>query len=142
MILHQVFQEYRSYLRQEDQKIQHILQEVNGHVSFGKPLRGKKRLIITDEDGRIVEQFIDKNRTVLVSEGDFVHTGEKLTDGTISSHDILATLGEKSLYEYIVEEVQKVYRRQGVNISDKHIEIVISQMMRQVKVVDVEIVNL
>jgi len=142
VILHQVFQEYRSYLRQEDQKIQHILQEVNGHVSFGKPLRGKKRLIITDEDGRIVEQFIDKNRTVLVSEGDFVHTGEKLTDGTISSHDILATLGEKSLYEYIVEEVQKVYRRQGVNISDKHIEIVISQMMRQVKVVDVEIVNL
>ncbi len=109
---------------------------INGHVSFGKPLRGKKRLIITDEDGRIVEQFIDKNRTVLVSEGDFVHTGEKLTDGTISSHDILATLGEKSLYEYIVEEVQKVYRRQGVNISDKHIEIVISQMMRQVKVVD------
>ncbi len=94
---------------------------INGHVSFGKPLRGKKRLIITDEDGRIVEQFIDKNRTVLVSEGDFVHTGEKLTDGTISSHDILATLGEKSLYEYIVEEVQKVYRRQGVNISDKHI---------------------
>jgi len=109
---------------------------INGVVSFGKPLRGKKRLIITDEDGRMVEQFIDKNRTVLVSEGDYVHTGEKLTDGTVSSHDILATLGEKALYEYIVEEVQKVYRRQGVNISDKHIEIVISQMMRQVKIVD------
>ena len=109
---------------------------ISGIVSFGKPLRGKKRLVITDEDGREVEQFIDKNRTVLVSEGDFVHTGEKLTDGTVSSHDILATLGEKALYEYIVEEVQKVYRRQGVNISDKHIEIVISQMMRQVKVVD------
>ncbi len=86
--------------------------------------------------GRMFEQFIDKNRTVMVSAGDYVHTGEKLTDGTVSSHDILATLGEKALYEYIVEEVQKVYRRQGVNISDKHIEIVISQMMRQVKIVD------
>ena len=109
---------------------------INGTVSFGKPLRGKKRLILTDEQGRMVEQFIDKQRTVMVAEGDFVHTGEKLTDGTISSHDILATLGEKALYEYIVEEVQMVYRRQGVNISDKHIEIVVSQMMRQVKVVD------
>ncbi|HHB95272.1 MAG TPA: DNA-directed RNA polymerase subunit beta', partial [Campylobacterales bacterium] len=110
--------------------------KINGTVSFGKPLRGKKRLILTDEQGRMVEQFIDKQRTVVVSEGDFVHTGEKLTDGTISSHDILATLGEKALYEYIVEEVQMVYRRQGVNISDKHIEIIVSQMMRQVKVVD------
>jgi DNA-directed RNA polymerase beta' subunit len=109
---------------------------INGTVSFGKPLRGKKRLILTDEEGRMIEQFIDKQRTVVVAEGDFVHTGEKLTDGTISSHDILATLGEKALYEYIVEEVQMVYRRQGVNISDKHIEIVVSQMMRQVKVVD------
>jgi DNA-directed RNA polymerase beta' subunit len=110
--------------------------KINGVVSFGKPLRGKKRLILTDEQGRMIEQFIDKQRTVVVSEGDFVHTGEKLTDGTISSHDILATLGEKALYEYIVEEVQMVYRRQGVNISDKHIEIIVSQMMRQVKVVD------
>ncbi len=68
----------------------------------------EKRLIITaDEDGRMVEQFIDKNRTVMVSAGDYVHTGEKLTDGTVSSHDILATLGEKALYEYIVEEVHE-----------------------------------
>jgi hypothetical protein len=110
--------------------------KINGIVSFGKPLRGKKRLILTDERGRMIEQFIDKQRVIMVADGDFVHTGEKLTDGTISSHDILATLGEKALYEYIVEEVQMVYRRQGVNISDKHIEIVVSQMMRQVKVVD------
>jgi len=110
--------------------------KINGTVSFGKPLRGKKRLILTDENGRMVEQFIDKNRHLEVAEGDFVHTGEKLTDGTVSSHDILAALGEKALYDYIVEEVQMVYRRQGVNISDKHIEIVVSQMMRQVKVVD------
>ncbi len=65
-----------------------------------------------------------------------MHAGEKLTDGIVSSHDILAALGEKALYEYIVSEVQMVYRRQGVNISDKHIEIVTSQMMRQVKVIE------
>ena len=72
----------------------------------------------------------------LVNIGEYVHAGEKLTDGIVSSHDILAALGEKALYEYIVSEVQMVYRRQGVNISDKHIEIVTSQMMRQVKVVE------
>jgi hypothetical protein len=113
-----------------------LIARITGSVAFGKPLRGKKRIIITPEHGVPVEQFVDKQRSVLVSEGDFVHTGEKLTDGTVSSHDVLATLGEKALYEYIVEEVQKVYRRQGVNISDKHIEIVVSQMMRQVKVID------
>jgi hypothetical protein len=113
-----------------------LIAKLNGSVSFGKPLRGKKRIIITPEVGIPVEQFVDKQRTVVVNDGDFVHTGEKMTDGTVSSHDILAALGEKALYEYIVEEVQKVYRRQGVNISDKHIEIVVSQMMRQVKVVD------
>ncbi len=113
-----------------------LIAKINGTIAFGKPLRGKKRIIITPEVGAPVEQFVDKQRSVVVNEGDFVHTGEKMTDGTVSSHDILATLGEKALYEYIVEEVQKVYRRQGVNISDKHIEIVVSQMMRQVKVVD------
>ena len=113
-----------------------LIAKINGSISFGKPLRGKKRIIITPEHGTPVEQFVDKQRAVVVNEGDFVHTGEKMTDGTISSHDILAALGEKALYEYIVEEVQKVYRRQGVNISDKHIEIVVSQMMRQVKVMD------
>ena len=113
-----------------------LISKISGSIAFGKPLRGKKRIIITPEHGTPVEQFVDKQRSIVVSEGDFVHTGEKLTDGTISSHDILAALGEKALYEYIVEEVQKVYRRQGVNISDKHIEIVVSQMMRQVKVID------
>jgi hypothetical protein len=113
-----------------------LIARINGSIAFGKPLRGKKRIIITPEQGAAVEHFVDKQRSVVVNEGDYVHTGEKMTDGTISSHDILAVLGEKALYEYIVEEVQKVYRRQGVNISDKHIEIVVSQMMRQVKVVD------
>jgi DNA-directed RNA polymerase beta' subunit len=113
-----------------------LIAQIDGVVSFGKPLRGKQRLIISGDNGQITEQFVDKNKTVLVHSGEYVHAGEKLTDGTVSSHDILAALGEKALYEYIVSEVQKVYRRQGVNISDKHIEIVTSQMMRQVKIVE------
>ncbi len=113
-----------------------LIAPIDGVVSFGKPLRGKERLIISGENDQITEQFIDKNKSALVHTGDYVHAGEKLTDGIISSHDILAALGEKALYEYIVAEVQMVYRRQGVNISDKHIEIVTSQMMRQVKVAE------
>jgi len=80
--------------------------------------------------------LVDKGKMILVHPGEYVHTGERLTDGIVSSHDILEALGEKSLYEYIVSEVQQVYRRQGVNISDKHIEIIVSQMMRQVKIVE------
>ncbi|DAB39808.1 MAG TPA: DNA-directed RNA polymerase subunit beta' [Sulfurovum sp. UBA12169] len=113
-----------------------LIAQIDGVVSFGKALRGKDRLIITGENGQETEQFIDKNKVALVHAGEFVHAGEKLTDGTVASHDILAALGEKALYEYIVSEVQQVYRRQGVNISDKHIEIVVSQMMRQVKVIE------
>ncbi|WP_434481330.1 DNA-directed RNA polymerase subunit beta' [Sulfurovum xiamenensis] len=113
-----------------------LIAQIDGVVSFGKPLRGKERLIITGDNNQVTEQFVDKNKVALVHAGEYVHAGEKLTDGTISSHDILAALGEKALYEYIVSEVQMVYRRQGVNISDKHIEIVTSQMMRQVKVVE------
>ena len=113
-----------------------LIAQIDGHVSFGKPLRGKERLIISSESGQITEQFVDKGKMVLVHPNEFVHTGEKLTDGIISSHDILAALGERDLYEYIVSEVQQVYRRQGVNISDKHIEIIVSQMMRQVKIVE------
>ncbi|MEA3492660.1 MAG: DNA-directed RNA polymerase subunit beta' [Campylobacterota bacterium] len=113
-----------------------LIAQIDGLVSFGKPLRGKERLIITGESGQTNEQFVDKGKIALVNAGEFVHTGEKLTDGIISSHDILAALGERDLYEYIVSEVQQVYRRQGVNISDKHIEIIVSQMMRQVRIVE------
>jgi hypothetical protein len=113
-----------------------LIAQIDGVVSFGKPLRGKERLIVSGDNGQITEQFIDKNKVALVNTGEYVHAGEKLTDGIVSSHDILAALGEKALYEYIVAEVQMVYRRQGVNISDKHIEIVNSHMMRQVKVIE------
>ncbi len=113
-----------------------LIAKIDGVVSFGKPLRGKERVIITGDNGQVTEQLVDKGKTILVHPGEYVHTGERLTDGLVSSHDILEALGEKALYEYIVSEVQQVYRRQGVNISDKHIEIIVSQMMRQVKIVD------
>ena len=112
------------------------LSEISGFVRFGKPLRGKERIIIESESGESKEYLIDKNRQILVHAGEYVQVGEKLTDGEISSHDILRILGEKALHYYLVSEIQQVYRSQGVAIADKHIEIIISQMLRQVKIVD------
>jgi len=113
-----------------------VLATFDGVVSFGKPLRNKQRLIITDNIGNKDEFLIIKDRTILVREGEFVHAGEKLTDGQTASHDILKILGAKALNEFIVAEVQGVYRGQGVNIADKHIEVILSQMLRQVNIVD------
>ncbi|WP_304370878.1 DNA-directed RNA polymerase subunit beta', partial [uncultured Helicobacter sp.] len=113
-----------------------ILSELDGTVSFGKPMRGKERIIITSADGRVAEYLVDKNKKILVHEQEFIHAGEAMTDGVVSSHDILRISGEKELHKYIVSEVQQVYRRQGVSIADKHIEIIVSQMLRQVKIVD------
>ena len=113
-----------------------VIAEIDGYVSFGKESRGKKRVIISSETGQRAEYLIKKDKTILVHEGEYIHAGEALTDGTVSSHDILRILGEKALFDYIVSEVQQVYRRQGVNINDKHIEIIISQMLRQVRIVE------
>ena len=112
-----------------------LIAKVNGTVRFGKPIRGKERLYIVT-DAKEIEYVVDKGKSILVRDGDYVHAGEHLTSGHVSSHDLLEALGEKALYEHIVSEVQQVYRRQGVNIDDKHIEIVVSQMLRQVKIVD------
>ncbi|AXH15831.1 DNA-directed RNA polymerase subunit beta' [Malaciobacter mytili LMG 24559] len=113
-----------------------ILASFDGIVSFGKPLRNKQRILITDENGAKVEYLVEKSKQILVHEGEFVHAGEALTDGQISSHDILRILGEKALHSFIVSEVQQVYRSQGVNIADKHIEVILSQMLRQVSILD------
>ncbi len=110
--------------------------EIDGTVRFGKPLRSKERIIIDAEDGNSVEYLVDKNTQIHVHAGEFVHAGEKLTDGVVSSHDILRIMGEKALHYYLISEIQQVYRRQGVAISDKHIEVIVSQMLRQVKIVD------
>ena len=112
-----------------------LIAELDGTVSFGKPLRGKERIIITGENGSMKEYFVDKNQNALVHPGEFVHAGERLSDGVVSSHEILRILGVKALYNYLVSEVQQVYRRQGVNIADKHIEVIFTQMIRQVKIV-------
>jgi len=112
-----------------------MIAEVDGIVSFGKPLRGKQRLIITSDNGIIKEYFVDKQLTAQVTSGEFVHAGERLTDGHISSHELLRIMGVKALYNYLVSEVQQVYRRQGVNIADKHIEVIFTQMLRQIKIV-------
>ena len=113
-----------------------VLATFDGVVSFGKPLRNKQRVIITDNQGNKDEFLIIKDRNILVRDGEFVHAGEQLTDGQIASHDILKILGSKALNEFIVSEVQGVYRGQGVSIADKHIEVILSQMLRQVNIID------
>lgn len=113
-----------------------VLASFDGIVSFGKPLRNKQRIIITDENGAKAEFLVEKSKQILVHEGEFVHAGEALTEGQLASHDILKILGEKALHGFIVSEVQQVYRSQGVNIADKHIEVILSQMLRQVSILD------
>lgn len=113
-----------------------VLASFDGVVSFGKPLRNKERIIIADGLGNNTEYLVEKSKQVLVHEGEFVHAGEALTDGQTSPHDVLRILGEKALHYFIVSEVQQVYRSQGVNIADKHIEVITSQMLRQVSILD------
>ncbi|MGE4295363.1 MAG: DNA-directed RNA polymerase subunit beta' [Campylobacterales bacterium] len=113
-----------------------MLADIDGVIQFGKPIRGKQRVVIVGENGISVDYQIEKGKQILVHEGEFVHAGERLTDGQTSSHDILRILGEKQLQQFIVSEVQQVYRRQGVVISDKHLEVIVSEMLRQVKIVD------
>ncbi len=115
-------------------KVTALIAEIDGIISFGKLLRGKIRIIITADNGTIKEYFVDKTLTPQVNTGEFVHAGERLTDGIASSHDILRIIGVKALHNYLVSEVQQVYRSQGVNIADKHIEVIYSQMLRQVKI--------
>jgi DNA-directed RNA polymerase subunit beta' len=112
-----------------------LISEIDGIVSFGKPLRGKVRIIVASEQGIIKEYFVDKSHSAVVNVGDFVHAGERLTTGILSSHELLRIMGVRTLYNYLISEVQQVYRSQGVNISDKHIEVIFTQMLRQVKII-------
>jgi DNA-directed RNA polymerase subunit beta' len=113
-----------------------ILASESGLVSFGKETKGKNRLVITDEDGETHETLIPKERTINVYEGEKVQRGEVVVDGALSAEDILALRGVVALTEYIVDEVQDVYRLQGVKINDKHIEVIVRQMLRKVRVTD------
>nr|WP_321328742.1 DNA-directed RNA polymerase subunit beta' [Alcaligenes faecalis] len=113
-----------------------LLAEVTGTVSFGKDTKGKQRLVITDLDGVSHEFLIPKEKQVLAHDGQVVNKGEMIVDGPADPHDILRLKGIEKLANYIVNEVQDVYRLQGVKINDKHIEVIVRQMLRRVNIVD------
>lgn len=110
------------------------LAEMTGTVSFGKETKGKVRLQITDLEGKVWEELVPKERNILVHEGQVVNKGELIVDGPADPQDILRLLGIEELSRYIVDEVQDVYRLQGVKINDKHIEVIVRQMLRRVVV--------
>ena len=111
-----------------------ILAEYSGTVSFGKETKGKRRLVITDEEGEEHEELIPKWRHLNVFEGEKVLRGEIIADGEPNPHDILRLQGVERLADYLVREIQDVYRLQGVKINDKHIEVIIRQMLRKVEI--------
>jgi DNA-directed RNA polymerase subunit beta' len=113
-----------------------VLAERSGIVSFGKDTKGKQRLIIKDTDGSEHEELIPKYRQIIVFEGEHVQKGETVVDGEPSPQDILRLLGVEPLASYLTKEIQDVYRLQGVKINDKHIEVIVRQMLRKVEIVD------
>jgi len=114
-----------------------VISEIDGVVSFGKDTKGKRKVVITPEVGEPREYLIPKGKHISVHEGDRVKAGEALMDGSSNPHDILNILGEKALAKYLVDEVQEIYRLQGVRINDKHIEVIVRQMLRRVRIKEV-----
>jgi len=121
-----------------------VISEIDGVVSFGKDVKGKRKVVVTptvtDVGGRKLEPkeyFIPKGKHISVHEGDRIRAGEQIMDGLPNPHDILNILGEKELAKYLVDEVQEVYRLQGVKINDKHIEVIVRQMLQRVKIKEV-----
>jgi len=110
------------------------LAEITGTISFGKETKGKNRLQITDPEGKVHEELVAKEKNILVHEGQVVNRGELVVDGSADPQDILRLLGIEELARYIVDEVQDVYRLQGVKINDKHIEVIVRQMLRRVQI--------
>ncbi len=118
-------------------KEQAIITEIDGVVSFGKDLKGKRRVIITPEYGEPKEYLIPLGKHINVREGDYVRAGEPLMDGVINPHDLLRVKGIKALARNLTDEIQEVYRLQGVKINDKHIEVIVRQMLKRVKITSV-----
>jgi len=114
-----------------------VVSEIDGVVSFGKDTKGKRKVVVTPEVGEPREYLIPKGKHISAHEGDHVRAGEPLMDGSSNPHDILTILGEKALAKYLVDEVQEIYRLQGVRINDKHIEVIVRQMLRRVRIKDV-----
>ncbi|MGL1930320.1 MAG: DNA-directed RNA polymerase subunit beta' [Desulfotalea sp.] len=111
-----------------------IITTIDGKVSFGKELKGKRRVVVTPEYGQPLEFLVPKAKHIIVHEGDYVQAGEPLMEGTIVPNDILAVLGVKALAKFLVNEIQEVYRLQGVKINDKHIEVIVRQMLKRVHI--------
>jgi DNA-directed RNA polymerase subunit beta' len=115
-----------------------VISEIDGVVKYGEIAKGQRKIYVESEDGRTVKEYsIPRGVHINVQEGEHVRAGEPLIDGPLNPHDILAVLGEKYTQAYLVNSIQEVYRLQGVNINDKHIETIVRQMMRWVKVEDV-----
>src|SRR5205814_196394 len=114
-----------------------VMSEIDGTVTLGAISKGKRKLIITGDDGEEREYDIPRGTHINVQEGDRVRNGEALQDGPLNPHDILRVLGMNRLQEYLTNEIQEVYRLQGVNINDKHIEVIVRQMLRWVKIKEV-----
>ena len=114
-----------------------VISEIDGVVCFGKDTKGKRKVVINPEVGEPREYLIPKGKHIGVHEGDRVKAGEPLMDGSSNPHDILNILGEKALAKYMVDEVQEIYRLQGVRINDKHIEVIVRQMLRRVRIKEV-----
>jgi DNA-directed RNA polymerase subunit beta' len=114
-----------------------VISEIDGTVKFGEVSKGQRKIYVVADNGTEKEYQVPRGVHINVQEGERIRAGEPLMDGPLNPHDILAVLGEKELQAYLVNEIQEVYRLQGVNISDKHIEVIVRQMMRWVKVEDV-----
>jgi DNA-directed RNA polymerase subunit beta' len=114
-----------------------LISDIDGMVEFGKDLKGKRKVIIRPDVGDPKEYMIPRGKHVSVHEGDFIRAGEPLMDGPSNPHDILRVLGDKALARYLVDEIQEVYKLQGVKINDKHIEAIVRQMLKRVKVKEV-----
>ncbi|NLI33466.1 MAG: DNA-directed RNA polymerase subunit beta' [Deltaproteobacteria bacterium] len=113
-----------------------VITEIDGVVNFGKDTKGKRKVIVTPDVGEAREYLIPKGKHISVHESDYVRAGEPLMDGSPNPHDILNVLGEKEVAKYLVDEVQQVYRLQGVKINDKHIEVIVRQMLKRVRITD------
>src|SRR5581483_2753191 len=114
-----------------------IVSEIDGVVAFGKDTKGKRKIEVTPEVGEKREYLIPKGKHIRVHPGDHVRAGDALMDGATNPHDILTIMGEKALAKFLVDEIQEIYRLQGVRINDKHIEVIVRQMLRRVRITSV-----
>ena len=113
-----------------------VVSEIDGVVTYGGVKRGNREIVIESKDGVIKKYMVSLSKHILVQENDFIRAGEPLSDGAITPSDILSIKGPTAVQEYLVNEIQEVYRLQGVKINDKHIEVIVSQMMQKVEILD------